>query len=105
MDHNIITHETIWTLSSPGTPAYGHYFQGEDQIFLVYENDSLWLPVTTMKNGHLYPGHMTGIERFEGQKAISSLPFIPLKFLEDREAVTRNLIERGKKIQENMRRK
>lgn len=53
MDHNMITYETRWTPSSPETLAYGCYFQGEDQIFLGYENDRLWLPVTTMKNGNL----------------------------------------------------
>ncbi|KAF7936395.1 uncharacterized protein EAE98_002614 [Botrytis deweyae] len=111
MDQRTVTYETLWTIFAPGTLVYGRFFQGEDQVFLVYESEWLWslnprpryweLTVWSYDwNGRIFKRSpaIIKIEAFEGQKAISSLSVFPLKFHDDVESVKRRLIERGRKF-------
>ncbi|KAF7884770.1 uncharacterized protein EAF02_005106 [Botrytis sinoallii] len=97
MDQRTVTYETLWTIFAPGTLVYGRFFQGEDQLFLVYESEWLWPLINARPryweltvwsydwNGRIFKQSpaILKIEAFEGQKAISSLSVFPLKFHDD----------------------
>ncbi|KAM3072469.1 hypothetical protein ACMFMG_009269 [Clarireedia jacksonii] len=112
LDQGIITHETLWTIFPPGTLVYGRFFQGQDQIFLVADNYGLWPyperdPWVLKCLMYDWDGKMfkrapvnLAINQFEGHKAISSLPFFPIQFHENREAIQEVTIKRGKRYRD-----
>lgn len=106
----------LWTIFPPGTLVYGKPFQGEDQVFLVRDNERAW-PIK--KEGSTYdPWKLSAwsydwkdgrfartefwlpFEYFEGHSPISSLPFAPLDSVPDREIIRKKLIERGAQFRE-----
>lgn len=111
MDQRIVTYEALWTIFPPGTIIYGRFFQGEDQVLLVYENYRLWpryahdgewslVAWTYDWDGKMFKRSPVklSIENFDGHKAISSLTFFPLRLHENSEGVEKMLIERGRKF-------
>ncbi|KAJ8071027.1 hypothetical protein OCU04_001375 [Sclerotinia nivalis] len=110
MYQKTVTYETLWTIFPPGTLVYGRFFQGEDQMLLIYDNFRVWprqddddwslLAWTYDWDGRMFKRSPVklSIESFEGQKAISSLAFFPIHFHDDSEGVKQRLIERGRRF-------
>lgn len=112
-----VTFETLWTIFHPGSLVYGQPFQGQDQVFIV-RDDETW--------PYLGPGRpqqqaswnlrcwtydwdgksfrrmclKLEFEYFDGHKPITSLPYYPFELNEQRTAIKENLIERGSKYRQ-----
>ncbi|KAF7868342.1 hypothetical protein EAF04_004874 [Stromatinia cepivora] len=109
----VITHDTLWTIFPPGALVYGHSFKSEHQLFVVESNVTAW-PWATPKGGNLWcvncwtydwngvafkrSSVQIFIDNFEGQKQITSLPYYPFEYHDDREGIEKCLLERGKKF-------
>lgn len=106
-EQNLITFETLWTLFPPGSLVYGKAFQGQDQVFIVEDNTSPWpLGDTFHLRCWAYDWDGSQFKRlpfrlkfdsFNDEKPINSLPYYPLEFYEDPEALKKRLIKRGMK--------
>lgn len=93
-EQNNVRFEDLWTIFPPGTLVYGKPFQEQDQLFLVYDNDTIWPELDHVTQKQL-PWNMTcwiydwsgeqfkrmaytlQIEHFEGHRPITALPFYP----------------------------
>ena len=113
-----VTFDTLWTLFPPGTLLYGKPFQGQDQVFIVYDNERVWPylrrgtpreqdPWSLLCWTYDWDGTMfrrmplkIDFEHFEQHKPITSLPYFPFKLHMDYEEIKRNLIERGKRYRQ-----
>lgn len=112
-DQDSITFETLWTIFPPGTLVYGQLFLGQDQVLIVKDNSRPW-PYFTRDSpredaiwsldcwtydwdGKVFKRMCLKLEfeYFEGHKPITSLPYYPLEFKEQRALTEGNLIKRG----------
>ena len=106
-----VTYETLWTLFPPGALIYGKPFLGQDQVFIVQDNLRIWPFIgreTSTWNLACWTYDWDGknfkrmaltleFESFEGLKPITSLPFYPLKYHPEPEALKKHLSRRGEK--------
>ena len=106
-----VTYETLWTLFPPGSLIYGKPFLGQDQVFIVQPNLRTW-PFTGQRVSKWSLACWTyewdgknfkrvalklDLESFEGLKPVTSLPFYPLEYHPEPEALKKHLIRRGEK--------
>ncbi|KAF0314836.1 AAA family [Colletotrichum asianum] len=109
---NTIQFEDLWTVFPPGMLVYGKPFQGEDQVFVVKDNQMFWpwrdpsmrepLPWKLdawsydWKDGTFSRTLFTlEFEQFDGHLPLTSLPFYPFDLCEEQEKIREKLIERG----------
>jgi hypothetical protein len=108
-----ITFDTLWTIFPPGTIVYGRPFLNKDQIFIVEDNKTPWPRRNRRRpdsgeywtldswtydwNGSIFQRRPIelGIERFEGPKPISALPYHPFSETKNRRDIEKKLLERG----------
>ncbi|KAK2058630.1 P-loop containing nucleoside triphosphate hydrolase protein [Colletotrichum caudatum] len=112
---NTIQFEDMWTVFPPGMLVYGKPFQGEDQVFVVKDNQMFWpwrdpsmrepLPWKLdawsydWKDGSFSRTLFTlEFEQFDGHLPLTSLPFYPFDLCKEKEKVREKLIERGQKF-------
>ena len=87
-----VTFDTLWTLFPPGTLLYRKPFQGQDQVFIVYDNERVWPYLRRGSPREQDPWSLLcwtydwdgtafrrmplkiGFEHFEQHKPITSLP-------------------------------
>jgi hypothetical protein len=111
----LITYDTLWTLFAPETQIIGKPFMDMPQVFEVQSTPYYTPPSENMADSEgetkkwsaiCVALDWTGkyfkrvpfnleIERFSGPKPTRSLEFYPFDFCEDKEAMEKNLIERG----------
>lgn len=114
-NQDTVTFDNLWTLFPPGQLIYGKPFQDQDEIFLVQDSYSSW-PASKLYPGpdrawellcwvydwngkNFYRPSLTlKFEPFEGQKSVVSLPFYPLDLHEKKDAIRKQLVERGMKF-------
>jgi hypothetical protein len=102
--------DDLWTIFPPGSLIYGKPFQNEDQLFVVNDNLKTW-PQNDDRTWKLdaWTFDWTGekfertcltlpFERYEGQKAITALPFYPLELHPKHQDILEELLNRGKKF-------
>ena len=117
LSDDTIQFDDLWTIFPPGSLVYGKPFQGQAQVFVVADNWTPWpqrgeRPATWVPWGLVCwvydwtgtefkrTSFMVRIESFEGRKPITSLPYYPLKYMEEKElsAVKSSLMKRGKRF-------
>ena len=109
-----VTFDTLWTIFPPGILIYGKPFQGQDQVFIVQDNERPWpynrraLPYerrpwglicwTYDWDGRRFMRVPVRIEfdHFEGEMPITSLPYYPFELVEQNVVIRANLIKQGK---------
>ncbi|KAK1991740.1 hypothetical protein LX36DRAFT_704521 [Colletotrichum falcatum] len=112
---NTIQFADLWTIFPPGTLIHGKPFQGQDQVFLVQDNNGAW-PARADRPQQFLPWELDCwiydwngesfqrtaytllFEHFEGQKPISSLPYRPFGTGDNDETIRQLLIDRGKRF-------
>ncbi|KAF6802117.1 AAA family [Colletotrichum sojae] len=99
---NTIQFEDLWTVFPPGMLVYGNPFQGQDQVFVVKDNQIIWpwkgpgmrepLPWKLdawsydWKDGSFNRTLFTlEFEQFDGHLPLTSLPFYPFDLHNDKE--------------------
>ena len=114
IEQKTVTFETLWTIFPCGALVFGRPFLGQDQVFIVQDNLRPW-PWVSRRNkawslrcwaydwdGKLFKRKAVRleIEPFDSSKAITTLPYYPLKFHGRYEELKKDLIVRGKRYRE-----
>ncbi|KAL4821918.1 P-loop containing nucleoside triphosphate hydrolase protein [Aspergillus spinulosporus] len=108
-----IQFDDLWTIFPPGTLVYGKPFQNQHQVFIVedyvdnwpYQERTLQKKVQPWKlqcwtydwNGDSFQrtSFILPFESFEGHRPITALPYYPFDYVENKEEIQKELIDRG----------
>ncbi|KAL4800787.1 hypothetical protein BDV19DRAFT_352151 [Aspergillus venezuelensis] len=113
-EQKLITYEALWTLFPPGSLIYGKTMRGQGQVFIVEDNTYPWPRSNSSRlnfrlkcwaydwDGSQFkrlPLVLT-FDQFDVEKPVDSLPYYPLEFHEDPEALKTRLVARGMKYRQ-----
>ncbi|KAF1949695.1 P-loop containing nucleoside triphosphate hydrolase protein [Byssothecium circinans] len=107
-----IAFEYLWTLFRAGDIVFGRPFQGQPQLFVVSHAETSWPWKNNRGNwnewkltvwmydwdGHHFSRrfHEISFGSFDGGKQISVLPFYPIRYHENKQAIQNELLDRGR---------
>ncbi|KAL1306189.1 hypothetical protein AAFC00_004291 [Neodothiora populina] len=107
LSEKVVTYDNLWTAFPPGTLVYGRPFADKHQVFISFPGrswpakDKWFLECWTYDwNGTEFARRLIdlAIEKFDGQKPLTSLPHYPFELHKNFKTLELEMIERGKKF-------